>query len=165
MNEVEVYISQFHFNYKRTIGFLNQMEESPVGLEGLYWRMPFGKGRAHIGWQILHLSATYHKFAYFVNPVQSPMDEEFIKNFGHGSKPDENKKFTFSEIKVFLDRDTGLFLQAFANFPVADLDKIPTTTERTYREILMLMNWHEAVHIGQSQITWNAFRASKGMMD
>ncbi len=164
MNEIQAYYSQFQFNYNRTLGFLKQLEESPVGMEALYWRMPFGNGRAHIGWQFLHLSATYHKFGYFVEPSVNAMDEDFVKNFGHGSIPDEKIRFTFDELKGFLQRDTNRFWKSLENFPIDELDRKPQTTDRTFREMILLMNWHECIHIGQSQITWNAFRASRGLI-
>lgn len=35
----------------------------------------------------------------------------------------------------------------------------PGSPDKTYREALYLLNWHEASHEGQCRITWNSFKA------
>jgi hypothetical protein len=162
MKEIESLLKQLNFVHARTQGFWKQIVDSPLGEEAAYWRMPFGEsGRAHIGWQFMHLAATYHKFAYYADKTYS-LDEKFISDFGHGSTPDANRRISLDQISQSLDTEFNKFLNAYSVFPEQDLDYKPIPEiDRTHRENIYLMLWHEASHLGQSQITWNAFRAMK----
>ncbi len=161
MKEIESLLKQLVYVHNRTHSFFKQIQESPFGMEALYWRMPFGKGRAHMGWQFMHLAATYHKFAYYCNPSLY-LDQKFIEEFGHGSIPNEKNIISISEIWDKLDLEFKKFYGCYENFPEEKLDEKPVLEiNRTHRENIYLMLWHEASHLGQCQITWNSFRAMK----
>lgn len=165
MKEIESIINQLYFGHKRTKNFLNQFKEVPYQTEALYWRMPFGKGRAHMGWQFMHIAATYHKFAHYGNP-NLELDNKFLNDFGHGSIPDEKKVFSIHEIESVYQKEFDKFVNVYRDFPEEKLNlQAHPSNERTHRECLYLMIWHEASHLGQCQITWNSFRAMKGLLD
>lgn len=164
MKEMDSIIEQLYFGDKRVKNFFTQLGEAPYHMEALYWRMPFGKGRAHIGWQLMHIAATYHKFAHYGNP-NLELEEKFLQDFGHGSKPDEKKIFSLSEIQSIYQKEFDKFINAYRNFTDEQLSLQAHPTPRTHRENLYLMIWHTPTHIGQCQITWNSFRAMKGFLE
>ncbi len=164
MKEIDSLIEQLYFGHRRTKNFFTQLKEVNYCKEALYWRMPFGEGRAHIGWQLIHIAATYHKFSHYGNP-NLELDEKFLNEFGHGSRPDEKKIFLLSEIESIYQKEFDKFINTYQNFPEEKLSlQAHPSNERTHRENLYLMIWHEASHLGQCQITWNSFRAMKGFL-
>src|SRR5437763_14690762 len=84
----------------RLLGSLDAIEKSggPVD-KVLGWRP--GPGRAHIGWQAMHLAATRDEYlnSLFQNKLAS---QELLKNFAGGSIPADDRVPTLAEIRQAL---------------------------------------------------------------
>ena len=142
MNEITALLDQHKYIRSRVIGFIKEIEATPYAQEALQWSMPFGKGRAHIAWQLMHCAATYDRYLNFRILNQDAKYPDLVKSYGNGSSP---------------------YYNYFQSLPPEKIqDKPHLAAEKTHREILHLLNWHEASHMGQAQITWNAFRAFRG---
>lgn len=163
MNEINTLINQHRFIRSRVISFIKEIASTPYGQEALQWSMPFGKGRAHIAWQFMHCAATYDRYLNFRILNQQPKNTELVKAYGNGSVPDSKIVVKAEEILSALDVTTQPYYKYFEILSPEKINEKPNPeAEKTHREILELLNWHEASHAGQAQITWNAFRAFRG---
>ncbi|MCB1143242.1 MAG: DinB family protein [Leptospiraceae bacterium] len=160
-----VLLEQHKFTRLRLLALLDTLEKSGHGEEALYWKLPFGeKGRAHIAWQVLHCAATLEKYFHIRLDNSEVVNKELVEHFGSGSVPDTNLKHDFSTIRNLLNSSTEKFYSYFNKLSPDQFDSKPfPDSEKTNNEILILLNWHEAEHTGQCQITWNSFKASKGI--
>ena len=163
MNEISALINQHKYIRSRVIGFTKEIEATPYSQEALHWSMPFGKGRAHIAWQLMHCAATYDRYLNFRILNQEPKNPDLIKVYGNGSVPNSKIIITVKDILSALDISTQPYYDYFETLAPENIESKPhETADKTHREILHLLNWHEASHMGQAQITWNAFRAFRG---
>ena len=88
---------------------------------------------------------------------------DLVKAYGNGSVPNSKQIVKIEEILSALEITTNPYYHYFDSLPSEKIDDKPhLAAEKTHREILHLLNWHEASHMGQAQITWNAFRAFRG---
>ena len=61
MSAIELLIKNLDFARARTLGLLDSIEKEPDPQAVLSWRP--GPGRAHIGWQLMHIAVTEEIFA------------------------------------------------------------------------------------------------------
>ncbi len=163
MNEITALIGQHKYIRSRIIGFIKEIEATPYSQEALHWSMPFGKGRAHIAWQFLHCAATYDRYLNFRILNQEAKYLELVKAYGNGSVPNPKIIVKAEEILSALDITIKPYYEYFETLAPDKIENKPHDgADKTHREILHLLNWHEASHMGQAQITWNAFRAFRG---
>ena len=163
MNEIKALLDQHKYIRSRVIGFIREIEATPYSQEALHWSMPFGKGRAHIAWQLMHCAATYDRYLNFRILNQDARYPDLVKAYGNGSVPNPKIIVKVEEILSALETTTSPYYNYFQSLPPEKIqDKPHLAAEKTHREILHLLNWHEASHMGQAQITWNAFRAFRG---
>ena len=163
MNEINALINQNKFIRNRVIGFIREIASTPYGQEALQWSMPFGKGRAHIAWQFMHCAATYDRYLNFRILNQEVKYPDLVKVYGNGSVPNSKLIVKVEEILSALEITTKPYYNYFESLSPERIEEKPhLSAEKTHREILELLNWHEASHAGQAQITWNAFRAFRG---
>jgi hypothetical protein len=163
MNEISTLTQQHKYIRSRVIGFIKEIEATPYSQEALHWSMPFGKGRAHIAWQLLHCAATYDRYLNFRILNQESKYPELVKAYGNGSVPNPKIIVKVEEILSALDMTTKPYYNYFNNLAPDKIESKPhESADKTHREILHLLNWHEASHMGQAQITWNSFRAFRG---
>ncbi|HMV44223.1 MAG TPA: DinB family protein [Leptospiraceae bacterium] len=163
MNEITVLLDQHKYIRSRLIQFIKEVAATPYAEEALHWSMPFGKGRAHIAWQIMHCAATYDRYLHFRILNAEPKNPDLVKAYGNGSVPNPKLIVKVEEILSALELTTKPYYNYFESLPIDKLNEKPhESADRTYKEILHLLNWHEASHHGQAQITWNAFRAFRG---
>lgn len=158
--EIQVLLSQHKFIRSRLLQLLQEIEDSGKGDDALHFRIKMGSTeRAHIGWQMLHCAATLDRYVHFRILQGEPKDKELVKNYGFGSKPDTNLRTSANEIRTKLQETTEIYYKYFENLSIDSIDTLPhSQSEKTYKEILILLNWHEAEHMGQCQITWNTFK-------
>jgi hypothetical protein len=163
MNEIKALLSQHRYIRSRVLGFIKEIESAPYAQEAIQWSMPFGRGRAHIAWQLMHCAATFDRYLNFRILNIEPKFPDLIKAYGNGSTPDSRLIIKIEEIVSALDITIRPYYEYFENLNPEKLDSKPHPgAEKTHREILELLNWHEATHMGQAQITWNSFRAFRG---
>lgn len=163
MNEINILLDQHRYIRSRLIGFIKEIAATSYSEEALHWSMPFGKGRAHIAWQVMHCAATYDRYLNFRILNQEPKNPDLVKAYGNGSVPNPKQIVKPEEMLSALELTTKPYYSYFENLPLENLDLKPhDAVDKTHREILHLLNWHEASHHGQAQITWNAFRAFRG---
>ena len=61
MNTIQIHCRGFEFNRARTLAMLDEIEKLPEPDAALAFRL--GPGRAHIGWQLMHIGITEEIFA------------------------------------------------------------------------------------------------------
>ena len=163
MNEITALIRQHKMIRSRLIGLIKEIQSTSYAQDALQWSMPFGKGRAHIAWQFMHCAATIDRYLNFRILNQEPKNPELVKSYGNGSIPNPKLILKTEEILSALDITIQPYYIYFENLAPEKIDLKPhLEAEKTHREILELLNWHEASHTGQAQITWNSFRAFRG---
>jgi hypothetical protein len=160
MRTVHLFIPNYEFNRKRTLATLEQIEKEPNPLAVLGWRP--GPGRAHIGWQLMHIGITEEIFATErLAPDKPGAFKELWPRFRGGSTPDDDIPSP-ALLRQVLHESRAHLLETLAQFGDERLGEIPSALKErglTVRDVLHIVNWHEAHHQGQAHITLNLYRA------
>jgi uncharacterized damage-inducible protein DinB len=145
---------------ERTLATLAAIEKLPDPARALGWRP--GPGRAHIGWQIVHVGITEELFATERFLGTSPAYADLVPRFKGGSTPDDNIP-SLAAIRDVLAQSREHLRQTVLQFQESDLARIPPALKErgiTIAKALQILPWHEAHHQGQAHITLNLFKAS-----
>jgi hypothetical protein len=149
------------FVRERTLGLLDSIEKMPDPPAVLGWRP--GPGRAHIGWQLLHVAVTEELFATErLAPHKPGRWTELWPRFRGGSTPDDEIPSP-ALIREVLDGSRARLLETLAEIPESLLDEIPAALAQrkiSYRGAMNILVWHESHHHGQAHITLNLHRAA-----
>ena len=161
MSIIETHLETMLFFRPRTLGILDKIEQQADPIAVLGWRP--GPGRAHIGWQLMHVAVTEEIFASErLAPHKQGEWQELWPRFRGGSTPDDNIP-TPEEIRAVLAGAREHLTETLREIGDARLDEIPAAlAERklTHRDCLSILLWHEAHHQGQAHITLNLFNAA-----
>ena len=155
------------FSRQRTLDFIETLRKSGRADEALSFRP--GPGRAHIGWQLMHLAATDQRFLYLRFKGSEVPDKQLNDGFAHGSVPADVAPSLGEIVERLAEHRQSLW--NFVDTLTADrLGTIPPAApgapagpQRTFAEWLMLLGWHEGHHHGQAHITYNIFKAACGI--
>lgn len=162
MSTIEILTKSFAFNRARTKALLDEIEKLPRPQEALAFRP--GPGRAHIGWQLMHVGITEEIFATErLAPEKPGKWKELWPRFRGGSKPDDDVP-SAATIRQVLDEARQRLLETLSTYTDDRLGEIPPPlAERklTFHDVLHILSWHEAHHQGQAHATLNTYRASK----
>lgn len=163
MSTIDTFAKLWEFNRGRTLALLDQIEETGKAEEILGWRP--GPGRAHIGWQLMHIGVTEEMFATERLNAGEPDFPELLTRFKGGSTPDDDIP-TMSEIRDVLSHSREHFLKTIRTFGEDDLSVSPTEFLEgrgwTLETLLQVIAWHEGHHQGQAHITLNLWKAQNG---
>src|SRR5260221_12826923 len=86
MSTTQTLLKTYEFNRNRTLDLLSTIEKMPNHQAVLAWRP--GPGRAHIGWQLMHLGITEEIFATErLAPEKPAAFVELWPRFRGGSTP------------------------------------------------------------------------------
>jgi uncharacterized damage-inducible protein DinB len=164
MSTLATLIGTLPFVRSKTYDLLGRIEKLPDPDAALAWRP--GPGRAHIGWQLMHIAITEEIFATerFL-PEKERAFEDIWPRFRGGSVPDDHLS-KLPAIRMTLETTRLHLLDTLHRFSDADLDKIPAgLTQRglTLQQAIELIAWHEGHHHGQAHLTLNLFKAAQGI--
>src|SRR6187399_677936 len=144
MNTIQILTRSFEFNRARTLTTLEEIEKLPQPAAALAYRL--GPGRAHIGWQLLHIGITEEIFATErLAPDKSPRWTELWPRFRGGSKADDNIPST-AEIREILGESRKRLIDTLANYSDERLGEIPPPLAQrklTFLDALHIISWHE----------------------
>lgn len=162
MSTFETLIESYKFNRTRTLALLQEIEAMPDPQAVLAWRP--GPGRAHIGWQLMHVGVTEELFATErLCPGKEGQFQDLYPRFRGGSTPDDNVPKP-DEILQVLDEAREHLLETLSRFEEEDLYKFewthPSGRTLDLMTTLHIISWHEAHHQGQSHITLNLYKAA-----
>lgn len=162
MSTTELLIKGLEFARARTLGLLDGMEKEPNPQVILAWRP--GPGRAHIGWQLMHIAITEEIFATErLAPQKEAHWKELWPRFRGGSTPDDDVP-SATTVRMVLTGAREHLLETLRAIGDDRLDEIPEALRErklTVRDIFNLIAWHEAHHQGQSHLTLNLYKASR----
>lgn len=162
MSRISHLLTAMHFNRVRTLGLLEKIEQEPNSQAILGWRP--GPGRAHIGWQLMHIGITEELFATErLMPEKPGQWQDLWPRFRGGSVPDDNIPSP-SQIRAVLEGARTRLAETLSHFNDDQLDWIaPALAERKLPllDVLHILGWHEAHHQGQSHITLNLYKAAQ----
>jgi hypothetical protein len=159
MTEIEMFKDLFRRSRERTLGLLTKIEAEPNPQTVLGWRP--GPGRAHIGWQLMHIAVTEELAAterLFSGTKAGWPD--LVERFRGGSTPDDRVP-SAQQIREVL-AGSREHLGAAMSKVAGDLDQVPTPMkERGWRvrDLLATYLWHEGHHQGQAHLTFNLYKA------
>ncbi|MGH8164568.1 MAG: DinB family protein [Rhodanobacteraceae bacterium] len=160
MSTVQVYLDAYKFHRDRTLGLLDKVCQQANPPETLAWRP--GAGRAHIGWQLLHVGVTEEIFATErLNPERPGAFTDLWPRFRGGSTP-EDQAPPADTIRQVLTESREHLVETLSAYGETRLTEIPAAMaarKLTVRDILALIGWHEAHHQGQAHITLNLYLA------
>src|SRR5271165_2101789 len=137
-------IEMLDFNRTKTLAFIDGLAKVGDVQKALAWRP--GPGRAHIGWQLMHIAATddRHVHVRMASPGGEPRNAELVKRFAGGSTPDDNVP-TVDEIRQYLASARQEVLDFLKKVPDSALNTKPNDQAPwTYLEWLKILGWHEA---------------------
>ncbi|MCE9598942.1 MAG: DinB family protein [Spirochaetia bacterium] len=153
-------IAQHKFVRNRLLVTLTDIEKSENPQEALAWMMPFGKGRAHIAWQMMHCAATLDRYLNVRVFGKEPLFPDLVARFAGGSESLAQVVPTSLEIRQALDQTTEPYFKYFESLTDDRLNqKANEAADRTQMEVMFLLNWHESHHQGQCHLIWNSFKA------
>ncbi len=162
MSTTEELIKSLEFARARTLGLLDGIEKEPDAQAVLAWRP--GSGRAHIGWQLMHIAITEEIFATErLAPQKQAHLKELWPRFRGGSTPDDDVP-SAATIRSILAGAREHVLATLREIGDDRLDEIPEALRErklSVRNVLSLIPWHEAHHQGQSHLTFNLYKASR----
>lgn len=160
-SQVETFIRSYEFYRKRSLATLDRVAAEPDPRRVLAWRP--APGRAHIGWQLMHIAITEDVFASErLAPNKTGVVADLWPRFRGGSTPDDDVP-TVDAIRQTLAATRANLLDTLSRIGDDRLSEIPPTlAERklTVRDVLYIIGWHEAHHQGQAHITMNLYKAA-----
>jgi uncharacterized damage-inducible protein DinB len=163
MNTIQVMTKSFAFNRVRTLATLEEIEKLPRPAEALSFRL--GPGRAHIGWQLLHVGITEELFATErLAPDKPPKWNDLWPRFRGGSKPDDDIP-SAGTIREILAESRERLLATLSGYTDDRLGEIPPPLAQrklTFLDVLHILSWHEAHHQGQAHAMLNSYKAQQG---
>jgi uncharacterized damage-inducible protein DinB len=161
MSTTELLIKGLELSRTRTLGLLEKIEAQPAASAALAWRP--GPGRAHIGWQLMHIAITEEIFASErLAPQKAPAWHELWPRFRGGSTPDDDVPST-GRIREVLSGSRQRLLATLRELGDQHLDDIPEAMRErglTLRDVFFLLAWHEAHHHGQAHLTFNLYQVA-----
>ncbi len=161
MTTADLFAQSYAFHRKRTLDLLDRIDKEPDPRRVLGWRP--GPGRAHIGWQLMHIGVTEELFATErLAPHKAGAWTELWPRFRGGSTPDDDIPSP-RLIREVLSGSREHLLATLKEFGDDRLGEIPEALKQrglTVRDVLYLIGWHEAHHQGQAHITLNLYEAS-----
>lgn len=156
---VDILIRSMQFNRDRTLATLDEIEKLPDPQAALAYRA--GPGRAHIGWQLMHIGVTEELFATErLAPDKPPKWTELWPRFRGGSTVDDNVP-TATAIREVLTGARTRLLETLSAYTDDRLDEIPpalAARKLNFLNVLHILSWHEAHHQGQAHVTLNTFK-------
>ncbi len=162
MSATDLLIKSLEFARARTLGLLDGIEKEADPQAILEWRP--GPGRAHIGWQLMHIGVTEEIFATErLAPQKEARWKELWPRFRGGSTPDDNVP-AFAMIRDVLIGAREHLLATLRAIGDDRLDEIPEALRErkiAVRDVFSLLAWHEAHHHGQAHLTWNLYKARR----
>lgn len=163
MTLAETISKNYAFNRTRTLDLLDRVLKEPDSEKILGWRPQ--PGRAHIGWQLMHIGVTEELFATErLSPSKTAMFQDLIPRFKGGSTPDDDIP-TAEQIRHVLETSRKHLLETLLNeYPDSRLGEIPPALAArglTVENVIYILNWHEAHHHGQAHITLNQYKAAQ----
>jgi uncharacterized damage-inducible protein DinB len=163
MNVFDLFQQQFEFNRGRTLGLIDRIEQMQQPEAVLGWRP--GDGRAHIGWQLMHIGVAEELFAVERLAKREGRFRELWDRFKGGSTPDDDIP-TVGQIRDVLAAGREDLLATLSEQDEARLDEIAWEARDgrrlTLRATLQIIGWHETHHQGQAHLTLNLYNAQAG---
>ena len=160
VTEIDIMLAACTEARERTLGLLNQIENTGDPMAVLAWRP--GDQRAHIAWQLMHIGVTEELFATErLAPDTTPGWPDLVQRFRGGSTPDDSIPQP-EAIRNLLCESREHLIQVLSEKSEADLPVIPPAiADRGWdlRRVLRVLVWHEAHHQGQAHITYNLWKA------
>lgn len=159
MSIADVILDVIEANRERTLETLKAIAALPDPQAALSWRP--GPGRAHAGWQFMHVAITEELFATERLSDQPAGFAHLRESFQRGSVPTDQAP-SLDEILQVLASAREHLRATLRGISDADLDTIPPgLAERgwTNRKALQILAWHEPHHQGQAHLTLNMYRA------
>lgn len=162
MSEISQALDSIRYNRDHTIGLLDKVEreQGENAPRALAWRP--GPGRAHIGWQLIHIGITEEIFACERLAKGSARWPALWAGFRGGSTPADEAPDA-ALIRDVLSGSREELQQILVAMEGTDLATVPEGWKdrgMSLRKIFFLLGWHEAHHQGQAHITYNLYRAS-----
>jgi uncharacterized damage-inducible protein DinB len=156
----DTFIRNYKFYRERTLGLLDKIEQEPDPKAVLGWRP--GPGRAHIGWQLMHIGITEELFASERLTTPKPgAYTELWPRFRGGSTPDDDVPSP-ALIRQVLAETREHLIATLSEFGDDRLQEIPAALaarKLTIFDVFCILGWHEAHHQGQAHITLNLYKA------
>ncbi len=161
MNQIKILTDGYAFTRARTLATLDEIEKLSDPAAALAFRP--GPGRAHVGWQLMHIGVTEEIFASErLAPDKPGKWTELWPRFRGGSTCDDDVP-TASQIRQVLAESRARLLETLATYTDDRLGEIPPALAQrklTMLDVLHLLPWHEAHHQGQAHATLNSYKAT-----
>src|SRR6266568_3857950 len=116
-------IESLDFNRQKPLAFLATLAKQDDPAKVLGWRP--GPGRAHLGWQLMHIAATDDRHVHVRMTGGQPQEAENVRRFAGGSTPDDNIP-SLDEIRRYLTAQRKEVIAYLQKLDPAMLDKKPT---------------------------------------
>ena len=158
MTFLDAITSVWQMNRERTNALISELRDEPNPDEALGWQP--GDGRAHIGWQLMHIAVTEAVIAKERLTQEGANLGELAERFGRGSTPDANVP-SLDEICGTLASTRETLIETTRTIADEELQTIRPGLEPrgwTVQKALQIISWHEAHHHGQAHITLNLYR-------
>ncbi len=160
MNTIAIITRSYGFNRGRTLATLDDIEKLPDPQAALAYRS--GPGRAHVGWQLMHIGVTEELFASErLAPDKPGKWTELWPRFRGGSTADDDVP-TAAQIRQVLSESRERLLETLSTYSDDRLGEIPPALAQrkfTLLDALHILGWHESHHQGQAHAMLNSYKA------
>ncbi len=154
-------LNQMKYNRSLVNEVLAKIEKTGRAEEIINWSPP--TGRASIAFQLMHIAASDDILLSENLRTTAPVSAKYIDDYARG-KPAPRSHPSLKEIKKYLAATSAKLAAHVKTMSTADLDKKPTLKAwGTNYEMVQSIIFHEAHHQGQMHISWNMFKAAKGL--
>ena len=150
------------FVRSKTMNAFDEIAARPDAVEVLAWRP--GPGRAHIGWQFMHVAATDDRHYWTRMQEGTAREPELVARFAGGSTPDDRIP-SIEAIRAYLGKTRELMLDKIAEQTADGLERRVSMNDKnpwTFEEWINLLAWHESHHHGQIHAVYNLYKARRG---
>src|SRR5262245_27597299 len=138
MRTVDLMIPMYEFNRVRTLGLLDKICQEPDPQRVLAWRP--GPGRAHIGWQLMHIGVTEEIFATErLAPEKQRAFSDLWPRFRGGSTVDDNVPSP-EKIRDVLHTARKNLLETLRQFDDSRLGEIHDELKKRKMPVHMVVN-------------------------
>lgn len=146
------------FSRRKTLELVDAIAAQPNAAAILGWRP--GAGRAHIAWQLMHITATDDRHLHVRIKQGEPREPDLVRRFAGGSVPDDVIP-TLADIRRYLTDRRAELLAHFRSLSEGEFAAKPhAQAPWTYTEWCQVLAWHEAHHHGQAHLTYNLYRTA-----
>jgi len=150
---------QLEFSRSRVNALLDDIDKTGKADQVLKWSA--GKGRAPIGWQLMHIAASEDGMASGLIGKEAVISESFARDFRSFKELPQSMP-SAAELRRYLEDSRSSLLRAVEKFDSPLDQKSAPDAPFDCGTAFQIIQWHEPHHHGQAHATFNLYKGGEG---